>query len=258
MAESQPDATVVSSARMWNYILGGTENFEIDRVVGDRVVASFPGIVVLAREQRKLLVRLVTYLVAEAGVRQFLDIGAGLPAANSTHEVARRLAPEARVVYVDKDPLVRAHARALLASGPAGTTDYVHCDAEQPDALLREAARTLDLTAPVAIIMCGLLGNVTDHSRAVEITAALRDGVPSGSYLAVSDGTDTDPGFVEAVRRANAAGHPYHLRSPAQIAAYLDGLDPVPPGVVSIPHWRPEPGASPPAMHGYCGLARKP
>jgi SAM-dependent methyltransferase len=258
MVEPQPDTSTVSSARMWNYILGGTENFEIDRTIGDQIIASFPGIVVLAREQRKLLIRMVTHLVDEAGVRQFLDIGAGLPAANSTHEVARRLAPEARVVYVDKDPLVRAHARALLAEIPAGGTDYVHCDAADPATLLREAARTLDFTAPVAVIMCGLLGNVADHARAVEIVTALRDAVAPGSYLAVADGTDTDPVFVEATRRANAAGHPYHLRSPAQIATYLDGLTLVAPGVVSIPHWRPEPGATPPAMHGYCGLARKP
>ncbi|MDP9794554.1 hypothetical protein J2S43_003066 [Catenuloplanes nepalensis] len=258
MTEAQPDTTTVSSARVWNYLLGGTDNFAIDQLVGDRIRDSFPDIVVLAREQRKFLVRVVTHLVAEAGVRQFLDIGAGLPAANNTHEVARRIAPETRVVYVDRDPMVRAHARALLAGGPPGGTDYVHCAAEDPEAILRESARTLDLTAPVAVIMCGLLGNVPDYDDARAIVTRLFDGLPSGSYLAVSDGCDTSPGIIAAVQGANQAGHPYNLRSPAQIAGYLDGLDIVPPGVVPIPQWRPEPGANPPPMDGRSGLARKP
>ncbi|MDR7275899.1 SAM-dependent methyltransferase [Catenuloplanes atrovinosus] len=258
MTEPQPDSSTVSSARVWNYLLGGTEHFPIDRAVGDQIKESFPGIVVLAREQRAFLVRAVTYLAAEAGVRQFLDIGAGLPAANNTHEVARRVTPDARVVYVDKDPLVRSHARALLAGSPPGTTDYVHRAAEEPEAILREAARTLDLTEPVAVVMCGLLGNIADYDEARRITARLAAGLPSGSYLAVSDGANTDEGIVTAVRRANESGHPYNLRSPEQIAGYLDGLEPVPPGVVSIPRWRPDPGTNPPVMHGYCGVARKP
>ncbi|GAB7036192.1 MULTISPECIES: SAM-dependent methyltransferase [Catenuloplanes] len=258
MTEAQPDTTAVSSARVWNYLLGGTDNFPVDREVGDRIRQALPDIVVLAREQRKFLVRVVTYLAADAGVRQFLDIGAGLPTANNTHEIARRITPGARVVYVDRDPLVRAHARALLAGGPPGATDYVHCAAEDPETILRESARTLDLSEPVAVIMCGLLGNIADYDTARAVVVRLMAGLPAGSYLAVSDGVDTSPGIIAAVAAANRSGHPYNLRTPAQVAGYLDGLDPVPPGVVPIPQWRPEPGADPPPMDGRSGLARKP
>jgi S-adenosyl methyltransferase len=258
MTEPTLDATRPSSARVWNYLLGGKDNFEIDRMVGDQVRASFPAIVVVAQEQRRFLVRAVTFLAAEAGVRQFLDIGTGLPVANNTHEVAQRVAPEARIVYVDNDPLVLVHARALLASSPEGVTDYVDSDVEDPEKILREAARTLDFSRPIALTMLGILGNVAEYAEARSILRRLLEAVPPGSYLVVSDGTNTSTEIVEGQRIANQSGHPYHLRSPEEITGYFDGLELVEPGVVSIPHWRPEPGPLPPAMDGYCGVARKP
>jgi hypothetical protein len=258
MSEPTVDTTRPSSARVWNYLLGGKDNFEIDRMVGEQVRATFPAIVVVAQEQRKFLVRGVTYLAAEAGVRQFLDIGTGLPSANNTHEVAQRVAPESRIVYVDNDPLVLVHARALLTSSPEGTTEYVDSDVEDPDKILREAAGTLDFAQPIAVTMLGILGNVADYAEARSIAKRLVDALPSGSYLMVSDGTNTSKEIVDGQRIANQSGHPYNLRSPEEIAGYFDGLELVEPGVVSIPHWRPEPGPVPPAMDGYCGIGRKP
>jgi hypothetical protein len=247
-----------SSARVWNYLLGGKDNFEIDRMVGDQVRASFPAIVVVAREQRRFLIRAVTYLAAEAGVRQFLDIGTGLPTADNTHEVAQRVAPESRVVYVDNDPLVLVHARTLLTSSPEGATDYIDSDVEDPDTILRVAGQTLDFTEPIALTMLGILGNVADYAEARSIVTRLVDAVPPGSFLMISDGTNTSQEIIEGQRIANQSGHPYNLRSPEEIAGYFDGLDLVDPGVVSIPRWRPEPGPLPPVMDGYCGVARKP
>ncbi|RSM44998.1 hypothetical protein DMB66_51675, partial [Actinoplanes sp. ATCC 53533] len=251
------DTTKPSSARVWNYILGGRDNFEIDRMVGDQVRASFPAIVEVAHEQRKFLVRAVTHLVG-VGIRQFLDIGTGLPTANNTHEVAQRLAPMACVVYVDNDPLVLAHARALLDSSPEGATDYVDSDVENPRRIVQEARRTLNFSEPVGITMLGILGNVADYAEARTIVEHLVNAVPSGSYLAVSDGTNTSKEIVEGQRAANQSGHPYHLRSPEEILGYFDRLDLVDPGVVSIPHWRPEAEPPPPALDGYCGVGRKP
>src|SRR5690349_21542848 len=159
MTKPNIDRTKPSSARVWNYILGGRDNFEIDRMVGDQVRQSFPAIVKVAQEQRKFLVRAVTHLVG-AGIRQFLDIGTGLPTANNTHEVAQRLDSKARVVYVDNDPLVLAHARALLNSSPEGVTDYVDSDVENPARIVGEARHTLNFDQPIGITMLGILGNV--------------------------------------------------------------------------------------------------
>ena len=258
MTEPTLDATRPSSARVWNYLLGGKDNFEIDRMVGDQIRASFPAIVVVAQEQRRFLVRAVTFLAAEAGIRQFLDIGTGLPVANNTHEVAQRVAPEARIVYVDNDPLVLVHARALLAGTPEGVTDYVDSDVEDPERILNEAARTLDFSKPVALTMIGILGNVADYAEARAIVDRLLAAVPSGSYLAVSDGTSTSAQSVESQRVAKQSGHPYNLRTPDQIAGYFDGLELLEPGVVSTSLWRPPPGTQPEALDVYCAVGRKP
>ncbi|MBM2615790.1 SAM-dependent methyltransferase [Actinoplanes sp. LDG1-06] len=256
MTEPELDTTRPSSARVWNYLLGGQDHFEIDRIVGDQVRDAHPAIVQVAREQRRFLIRSVTWLAREAGVRQFLDIGTGLPVADSTHEVAQRVAPEARVVYVDHDPLVLVQARSLLAAAPEGTTAYVDSDVEDPAKILREAARTLDLSKPVALVMMGILGNVADYAEARSIVERLLAAVASGSYLVVADGTNTSPTIVEGQRRANQSGHPYNLRSPEQIAGYLEGLELVEPGVVPTPLWRPD-GEAPPALDGYCGVGLK-
>jgi hypothetical protein len=235
------DGSVPHSARIFNHWLGGKDNYPVDREAGDRFREVFPEIVDLARSGRQFLVRTVGYLAGEAGVRQFLDIGTGLPTADNTHEIAQRIAPESRIVYVDNDPLVLAHAQALLVGTPEGATDYIEADLHDPAAILLEAGRTLDLTEPVAIVLMGILAHVDSYDRALAIVKQLLDAVPSGSYLVVRDGTDTDAAYREAIGRYNQSGAvPYNLRSPEQIAGYLDGLDLVEPGVVSCPLWRPQ------------------
>lgn len=257
---SKLDTNVPHSARVWNYWLGGKDNFAADRQLGDQVREVFPSIVENARAQRAFLVRAVRYLAGEVGIRQFLDLGTGLPTANNTHEVAQAVAPQCRVVYVDNDPLVLVHARALLTSSPEGVTDYIDADVRDTDKILREAARTLDFTQPVALIMLGILGNVPDYDDASSIVKRLVDGVPSGSYLVVNDGTNTSEEVAEGARVAGEGGHSYTLRSPEEIARFFDGLDLQEPGVVSTPRWRSEPSASglPAELDGYCGMARKP
>jgi O-methyltransferase involved in polyketide biosynthesis len=255
------DTTVPQTARIWNYWLGGKDNFPVDRQVGDQILEAFPAIVENARASRAFLARAVQYLAGEAGVRQFLDVGTGLPTANNTHEVAQAVAPECRIVYVDNDPIVLAHARALLTSTPEGATAYVDADLRDPDKILREAARTLDLTQPVAIMLMGILGHIADDDAAGSIVKRLVDAVPSGSYLTMNDGTDTSEEVVEAARIWNQSANPtYHLRSPDRIASFFDGLELVEPGVVSPPRWRPGPGPSgaPADIDSRCGVGRKP
>jgi S-adenosyl methyltransferase len=229
---SKLDTGVPHGARTWNYWLGGKDNFAIDREVGDRVRAVYPEIVEVARAARAFLVRAVTYLAGEVGVGQFLDIGAGLPTADNTHEVAQRVAPTCRVVYVDNDPLVLVHARALIASGPERAIDYVDADMHDVDKILREAARTLDFSQPAAVMMLGVLGYAGEYDQARSIVRRLLDAMPSGSYLVVDDGVKTTEGSEEGVRVANAAGVMYRLRTFEQIAGFLDGLELVDPCVV--------------------------
>ncbi len=254
------DPSVPHSARVWNYWLGGKDNFAPDRAVGDQVRQMYPEIVDIARASRAFLVRAVRYLAGEAGIRQFLDIGTGLPTADNTHEVAQTVAPTSRIVYVDNDPLVLVHARALLTSSPQGATDYVAADVHQPDKILQEAARTLDFAQPVALMLLGILGNVLDTDEARTIVARLVDAVPSGSYLVINDGTDTVEAGVESARIRGDAGDPYCLRSPDMIARFFDGLDLLEPGVVSTPRWRPDPApaGTPSELGVACGVARKP
>jgi hypothetical protein len=263
MGQQQPefDTSIPQTARIWNYWLGGKDNFPVDRAVGDQVLEAFPAIVENARASRAFLARAVGYLADEAGVRQFLDIGTGLPTANNTHEVAQRVAPDAKIVYVDNDPIVLAHARALLTSTPEGATAYIDADLRDPDKLLREAAQTLDFTQPIAIMLMGILGHIADDDQARSIVKRLMDAVPSGSYLTMNDGTDTSEEVVEAGRIWNLSANPtYHLRSPDRIARFFDGLELVGPGVVSPPRWRPEPSPSglPAEIDSSCGVGRKP
>jgi hypothetical protein len=237
--------TVVSnvphSARMWDYWLGGKDHYEVDRRAGEQAREAYPGVVDIARTSRALLGRVVRYLIDEAGIRQFLDIGTGLPTADNTHEIAQRIAPESRIVYVDNDPLVLTHARALLTSAPEGATDYLHADINEPQPILEGAARTLDLTRPVGLIMFGIIGHVPEHSDAVAIARGLLDGLAPGSHLAIYTGTDSDPDLVEAERRVGEhGGVPYRLSNLEQVQEYFSGLELVEPGVVPGPHWRPE------------------
>jgi hypothetical protein len=258
---SEVNTGVPQTARIWNYWLGGKDNFAVDRQVGDQILQAFPAIVENARASRAFLVRAVRYLAGEAGIRQFLDIGTGLPTANNTHEVAQAVAPECRIVYVDNDRIVLAHARALLTSTPEGATTYLDADLRDPDTILQQAARTLDFNQPIAIMLMGILGHIAEDEQAQSIVKRLVGGARSGSYLTMNDGTDTSEEVVEAARIWNESANPtYHLRSPDRIARFFDGLELVEPGIVSPPRWRPEPGSPdlPAEIDSACGVGRKP
>jgi O-methyltransferase involved in polyketide biosynthesis len=258
------DTTVSHSARIWNYWLGGKDNFAVDREAGDRVAAMLPIIVAQARADRAFLGRAVRYLAGQEGIRQFLDIGTGLPTADNTHQVAQRVAPEARIVYVDNDPLVLSHARALLTSSPEGVCDYIDGDLREPDKILSEAARTLDFTRPVALLLLGVLHHIADTDQAQEIVGRLMAALAPGSFLAINHSTSAVSGAAmeEAVAHWNRVGTPpMTLRSPQQIARFFDGLDLLEPGVVSCSRWRPDispAGGQPPEVDEFCGVARKP
>ena len=262
-AQTAIDTSVPHSARIWNYWLGGKDNFAVDRAAGDAWAATFPGMRDIARASRGFLTRSIRYLADDAGIRQFLDVGTGLPTADNTHQVAQRIAPEARIVYVDNDPLVLAHARALLTSTPQGATAYVHADLRDPDKILAEAADTLDFTRPIALILSGVLGHVVDIDQARSIVRDLLAGLPSGSYLSLNDGTSViaREELEQATQDYNDSGAlPYVQRTPAEIASFFDGLELVEPGVVSCPRWRPDPapGGPPAELDAFGGVGRKP
>jgi hypothetical protein len=252
------DSTVPHSARIWNYWLGGKDNFPVDRAAGDQVLEVFPAIVEVARVSRAFLARAVGFLATEAGIRQFLDAGTGLPTADNTHEVAQRLAPDSRIVYVDNDPLVLAHARALLTSSPEGATAYVDADVREPEKILDAAAATLDFSQPVGLMLLGVMGNIADLDEARSIVTRLLRPLPAGSYLVLNDGTSSPERDEATARYSDSGGDMYYARTPDQIASYFDGLDLVEPGVVSTPLWRPAPGETPTALDVYCGVAKKP
>jgi S-adenosyl methyltransferase len=255
------DTTVPHSARVWNYWLGGKDNYEVDRAAGDQFRKVYPGIVDEARAFRYFLARTVRYLAGEANIRQFLDIGTGLPTVDNTHEVAQRVNPACRIVYVDNDPLVLAHARALLTSTAEGATDYIDADLREPKKILAEAAKTLNFTQPIALILSGILGHIADDEQARSIVRRLVDGLPSGSYLMLQDGTTLSKANEEALQDYNQSGAvPYNLRDPEQIVGFFDGLELVEPGVVPIQQWRPDvaPVAPRAEVNGFGGIGRKP
>lgn len=257
---SRIDTSVPHSARIWNYWLGGKDNYEVDRAAGDEIVRIAPSILTYARADRAFLGRAVRHLTAEAGIRQFLDVGTGLPTVDNTHEVAQRVAPESRVVYVDNDPLVLAHARALLTSHPMGATDYIDADLHDPGYILDRARATLDLTKPVAIMLLGVVIFVHDDDEARSIVNQLLGAVPSGSYLAISH-TTFGPGTDEAVAFWNERGTPkLKQRTPEQVAAFFTDLQLLEPGVVSCPRWRPEatPWGEPEEVAMLAAVGRKP
>jgi O-methyltransferase involved in polyketide biosynthesis len=250
------DERTAQTARVWNYLLGGKDNFEADRVAGDIVAQANPAIRDNARAGRQLLKRAVTYLAGEAGVRQFLDVGTGLPTADNTHEVAQRVAPEARIVYVDNEPLVLAHARALLTSTPEGSTAYVDADARDTDAVLAGARETLDFDRPVALIMSGILGHFP-YDEATAIVGRLTAPLGPGSHFLVLDGTWSVANREAQEAWNRTANPPYYVREPAEIGAFLNGFELVEPGVVSAPRWRPEAGSEPEHLDIYAGLGVK-
>nr|WP_240929962.1 SAM-dependent methyltransferase [Streptomyces coryli] len=256
------DVTVPHSARIWNYWLGGKDNYEVDRQAGDEYIRVSPNVVDVARASRGFLVRSIRYLVGEAGVRQFLDVGTGLPTAQNTHEVAQAIAPESRIVYVDHDPLVLAHARALLVGTEEGATDYIDAELREPGAILAQAEKTLDFGRPIGLILSGIMGHVADLQEARAIVRRLLEALPSGSYLSLNDGTSTVHAEVQdAQDQYNESGAiPYTLRTPEEIAGFFDGLEIVEPGVVSCPLWRPDTGqvGTPEPQDAFGGVGRLP
>jgi hypothetical protein len=236
------DRTVAHNARVWNHWLRGKDNYAADREAGDAVHRMFPSIVDVARADRAFLRRVTTFLTAEAGVRQFLDVGTGLPTAANTHEVAQGIAPDARVVYVDNDPLVLTHARALLTSTPEGATAYVDADAHDPSSIVRAAADTLDFTRPVGVMMLGILNFVLDDTDAHRVVSTLVDAVPAGSYVAITHPTLElgGEGNAEAMAFWNENAKPsIRARSRAEFAEFFDGLQLLEPGIVACSRWRP-------------------
>ncbi|MFI0406802.1 SAM-dependent methyltransferase [Actinomadura sp. 3N508] len=251
---------VPSPARTWNYWLGGKDNYAIDREVGDATAALNPDLVPLALQSRRFLIRVVNHLVAEAKVRNFLDIGAGLPTESNTHEIAQRVAPEARVVYVDNDPMVLVHARALMrGTTPEGVTEYLDADYHYPQQILAEAANVLNFSQPIAVMFMGVMGFCQKYETVKQIVDETMAGVPSGSYLVLWDCTDTTEAAKRSTEKYAESGTlPYNLRSIEQLDALFDGLEKVDPGMVSISQWRPDPADEPVHVDGYGAVARKP
>ncbi|MFJ8580075.1 SAM-dependent methyltransferase [Micromonospora sp. NPDC093277] len=250
---------VPHAARIWNYWMGGKDNFQADRAAGDAVAEVYPEIVVMAQQSRRFLVRAVRHLAAEAGIRQFLDIGTGLPTMQNTHAVAQQIAPESRIVYVDNDPMVLVHARALLTSTTSeGVTTYVPADYHDPEAILAEAARTLDFDQPIAVMYMGVMGYEPDLDVVRSIVGRTMNATASGSYLVLWDGTDTSPSVVAGAERlAQSGGVPYILRSPEELATCFEGLTMVEPGLVPIPLWHSD-DPKDEGIDAYGAVGRKP
>lgn len=262
------DTSVAHPARRYNYWLGGKDNFQADRDSGDAMAEAFPTIRTAALENRRFLQRAVRYLAHEAGIRQFLDIGTGIPTADNTHEVAQRIAPESRVVYVDNDPIVLAHARALLTSSPQGATAYIDADLRDPEKILThpDLLRTIDLSRPVALMLVAILHFVPDDDDPGAALTRLLDALPPGSYLAASHAThDYLPTHIaEQAKMAARGGGPHglvNLRSLAEFASYFDGLEVVEPGITSVADWHaddaPQPRPTPAEVSMYGAVARK-
>ena len=239
---AQIDTTVPNVARVWNYLVGGRDNFEADRRAARQLVAAAPVMADVAPASRAFLRRVVRYLVSEAGVRQFLDIGTGIPTAGNTHEIAQSVVPECRIVYVDNDPVVLAHARALLRSSPEGVTSYIDADAREPGKIIASAQEILDFDQPIAIVMIDILNFIEGTGEVGAILRALLASVPSGSYLALMQPA-VDEGLIVAQRRWNQISPiPVWLRDRDAVAGWLEGLDLVEPGIVDVDKWRPADG----------------
>ncbi|WP_432930228.1 SAM-dependent methyltransferase [Microbispora sp. CA-135349] len=254
------NTSVPHSARVWDYWLGGKDNFAPDRAVGDEIVKVMPDLPVNARAEREFIGRVVRHLAGEAGIDQFLDVGTGIPTAENTHEVAQRVNPRARIVYVDNDPIVLVHAHALLRSTPEGATAYLDADLREPAPILREAARTLDFSRPIALMLMGVLEFVPDTVQAHRAVSTLLGALPPGSYLAIAHSVRS-PSMDEAAARWNASNaSPLTLRTPKELEEFFDGLEFLPPGLVSLPKWRPEATTSfrHREVYQYGGVGRKP
>jgi hypothetical protein len=251
---------------MYDYYIGGKNHFAADREAADRVIAAWPSTRIALRENRKFLGRVVRYLAEEAGIRQFLDIGTGLPTTNNVHEIAQAVAPSSRVVYVDNDPLVLAHARALLASSPEGRTAYVQADLRDPAEILSSPVvrDVLDFSQPIALVLVAVLHFIPDEDKPGDIVATLLDALPPGSYLLTSHSTGEHDraGGASAMRAYRERGITFQLRDSDEFARLaFAGLDLIPPGVVSVSEWRPDKTGPRPTLAEvsfYGGVARKP
>lgn len=257
------DVTHAHSARVYNYWLGGKDFFAADREAAEAAIAANPGIVADVRANRAFLARAVRFLAGECGIRQFLDIGTGLPTAGNTHEVAQSVAPDARVVYVDNDPMVLAHARALLTPARAGAVAYLDADLRNPDAIVRGAAGTLDFARPVALMLLIVLHMIPDADNPNQVVARLVDALPSGSYLVLahpaSDIRAAEQSELTSQVNARMRGTGATMRDKAAVTRFFTGLDLLAPGVVQPQRWRPEPAAEAQAqVTAWCGVARKP
>ena len=254
------NTAVPAVARVYDCLLGGKDNFEADRQVAERIMVVLPSAPVVVRAQRAFLARAVHYLVTEAGIRQFLDIGTGMPAAVNTHEMAQRAAPESRVVYVDNDPVVLSHARARLTSAPRGATGYLEADLRDVGKIMHEAASVLDLRKPVAVLLLGVLACCPDSDDPAAIVARLMGAVPPGSYLAVAHpASDVAESMQAAIGEYNQlAARPLTARSHGQVLAFFKGLDLIDPGLVQLHRWRPGAGelGGRLALPNYGGVAR--
>jgi len=257
------DTSVAHQARVYDYWLGGKEHYAADRAAGEAVKEVYPGIVAAVRAQRAFLGRAVRFLADDAGISQYLDIGTGIPSSDNTHEVAQAVTPAARVAYVDKDPVVLAHAHALLTSSPGGMTDYIDADLHDTAEILGKAAATLDLAQPVAVMLLGILQVIPDDDNPWEIVAQLLRAVSPGSYLIIahpaSDVLATGP-VTEAERQYNQhAAEPVTLRTHAQVSRFFAGLNLVEPGIVPVDQWRPPAEVKPrDDLAIYGGVGRKP
>ena len=256
------DTSVPHIARVYDYWLGGKDNFAADRELGEKTLQAYPNLVFSVRANRAFLARAVRFLAGERGIRQFLDIGTGIPTANNTHEVAQRAAPESRIVYVDNDPIVLSHAKALLKSTPEGACAYLDADLRDPDTILAGAADTLDFGQPIAVMLIAVMHFVGDDAEASAIMNRLMAACVPGSYVALSHAaSDIDAvQMAEMIRRLNeSTAEKTTLRDRAGVTRLFDGLELVEPGVIRAAEWRPDTdleAASPAALWG--GVARKP
>jgi hypothetical protein len=237
------DPSIAHIARIQDYWLGGKDHFEADRVAGDEAIAMLPDMVASVRNTRAFLGRTVRFLAEEAGIRQFLDIGTGIPAASNTHEVAQAVAAECKIVYVDNDPMVLAHARALLTSSPQGQCAYIDADIREPEKILNTAAEVLDFTEPIAVVLMAVLQFVPDENDPHGLVRRLIEAIPNGSYLVISHPASD----IQAAAMAGMATRLNQLmaqrvkpRSKEAVTAFFDGLDLVEPGVIRCPEWRPD------------------
>jgi hypothetical protein len=256
------DTNVPHIARVYDYWLGGKDNFIADRDLAEEIIAVYPNIVFSVRANRAFLARTVRFLVSECGIRQFLDIGTGIPTANNTHEVAQRLDPSSRIVYVDNDPIVLTHAQALLKSHPDGACDYIDADLNDPEGILAAAARTLDFSQPVAVMLIAAIHFVLDDDAARDIIATLMAACPPGSYLAITHAaSDINPAQVsEMTRRLNesALAEKRITRDRAGVARLFGACELIEPGIVRVPEWRPESELDAKTPSGlWGGVARK-